>query len=594
MNVISAVQGYLTKMTSEVTGMKVLLLDKETTPIISVVVTQSQLLAREIYLVDRIENRNREKMRHLKCVAFVRPTPASIQWLIEELRDPCYGDYYLYFSNTLQKSAIERLAEGDTHEVVREVQEYFADFLAINNDLFSLNVTVPEYPLYVENSSSWDSNTLTRVTEGIASILLSLKKKPLIRYERNSALARKLAAEITYTIQNEGPLFDFRKPDTPPILLILDRRNDPVTPLLHQWTYQALVHELLGILNGRVDLSEMADVRPEMREVVLSIEHDQFYGKNMYLNIGDLGANIKSYVDDFQQKHHSSKNIESISDMKKFVEDYPEFRKLSGNVSKHVTLVGELSKRVEKGNLLEAGELEQSLACVESHNTDIKTLQRLISDPILSEDVKVRLAMLYALRYEKMPGNALSGLVNALKNAGVSDRKVALVPAILQYGGKDVRLEDIMLNSDLIARTKNVLKGLKGVENVYTQHTPPIVNTLTEAIKGKLKEQNYPFLEGSTRDKFLTPALCGRPQDLIVFMIGGATYGEAREIAKLNATNPGVRIVLGGTTIHNSKSFMREVFESTLHWTTAGKDVDDKEGTRQPPAETVQRSARAF
>jgi hypothetical protein len=43
--------------------------------------------------------------------------------LIEELRDkPCYGEYYIYFSNTLRKSDIERLAEADENEVVKEVQ----------------------------------------------------------------------------------------------------------------------------------------------------------------------------------------------------------------------------------------------------------------------------------------------------------------------------------------------------------------------------------------------------------------------------------------------------------------------------------------
>lgn len=63
----------------------------------------------------------------------------------------------------------------------------------------------------------------------------------------------------------EDQLFDFRKADTPPILLILDRRNDPITPLLSQWTYQAMVHELLGINNGRVDLSDVPDVRPELK-----------------------------------------------------------------------------------------------------------------------------------------------------------------------------------------------------------------------------------------------------------------------------------------------------------------------------------------
>lgn len=94
----------------------------------------------------------------------------------------------------------------------------------------------------------------------------------------------------------------------------------------------------------------------------------------MFLNFGDLGGNIKSYVDTYQEKTKSNMNIESISDMKRFVEEYPEFRRLSGNVSKHVTLVGELSKRVQQDNLLEVSELEQSLACNDSHSSDLKVI----------------------------------------------------------------------------------------------------------------------------------------------------------------------------------------------------------------------------
>jgi vacuolar protein sorting-associated protein 45 len=90
------------------------------------------------------------------------------------------------------------------------------------------------------------------------------------------------------------------------------------------------------------------------------------------MNFGDLGGNIKEYVDHYQTKTQSNMNIESIADMKRFVEEYPEFRRLSGNVSKHVTLVGELSRRVEQDNLLEVSELEQSLSCNDSHTSDLK------------------------------------------------------------------------------------------------------------------------------------------------------------------------------------------------------------------------------
>ncbi|KAJ1570115.1 vacuolar protein sorting-associated protein 45 [Nowakowskiella sp. JEL0078] len=545
MDVVKSVQHYLNRMIAEVSGMKVLLLDAETTPIISLVVTQSQLLAREIYLVDRIDNRQRDKMKHLKCICFVRPSAEAIQSLVEELREPCYGDYYLYFSNSLKKSAIERLAEVDEHECVREVQIMGKrNFHAINPDFFSLNLTIPQYPLFIENLSTWDSRTFSRTTEGILAVLLALKKKPLIRYQKNSALAKKLGTEVSYQIQQEGPLFDFRRTDTPPILLILDRRSDPVTPLLLQWTYQAAAHELLGLTNGRVDLSTVPDVRPELREIVLNSDHDQFYKSSLFLNMGDLCVKIKDYVTEYQVKHKSSMNIESINDMKKFVEDYPEFRKLSGNVTKHVTLVGELSRLAEKEGLLEISELEQNLAVAENHNQDVKMIQRIIEKQSIPEDFKVKIVILYALRYEKSPNNSTPVLLDLLARNGVSDKKISLVGSMIQYAGVEQRQDDLFLNENVVARAKTVLKGLKGVENVYTQHEPLLIQTLESCIKGKLKDTMYPFVDGGTRD---------RPQDLIVFVVGGVTYAEAREVSKLNAANhPTIRIVLGGTTVHNS------------------------------------------
>jgi vacuolar protein sorting-associated protein 45 len=313
-------------------------------------------------------------MRHLRCLCFVRPSSDSIQFLIDELREPKYGEYRIYFSNIIRKSSLERLAEADDHEVVQSVQEYFADYIVINPDLFTLNLGYPRQRIWSHSPDQWNGDCLSRATEGVIALLLSLKKNPFIRYEKNSLMAKKLATEVRYQLTQEEQLFDFRKTDTPPILLILDRRDDPITPLLTQWTYQAMVHELLGIFNGRVDLSEVPGIRPELKEIVLSQDQDPFFKKNMYLNFGDLGGNIKEYVEQYQSRTKSNMAIESIADMKRFVEDYPEFRKLSGNVSKHVTLVGELSRRVGEDSLLDVSELEQSLAGNDNHANDLKVI----------------------------------------------------------------------------------------------------------------------------------------------------------------------------------------------------------------------------
>ncbi|KAJ2899050.1 glucose inhibited division protein A-domain-containing protein [Zalerion maritima] len=574
MDLVQAVAGYISKMISagdSASGtpsakMKILLLDRDTVSIVSTATTQSSLLNHEVYLIDRLDNGNREKMRHLRCLCFLRPSSDSIQFLIDELREPKYGEYHLYFSNVCKKSALERLAEADDHEVVKLVQEHFADYITINTDLFSLDLKAPQNRIWSQSPDMWNTDALQRTTEGLIAVVLSLKKKPLIRYQKSSPLAKKLATEVRYQMTQEAQLFDFRKVDTPPILLIVDRRDDPVTPLLNQWTYQAMVHHLIGIHSGRVDLSDVPDIRPELKEIVLSPDQDPFFKKNMYLNFGDLGGNIKDYVEQYQSKTKNNANIESINDMKRFIEEYPEFRKLSGNVSKHVTLVSELSRRVASENLLEVSEVEQSLACNENHSADLKNVQTLIRDPNVLPENKVALVALYGLRYQKQQSAELSMLVDLLTAVGsVSSRQAGSVAQLLTYhnslqqsqtaGG----ISDLFEGGGIFGGARDRFKGLKGVENVYTQHSPRLEMLLQNLIKGRLREQQYPFAEGggTTKDK---------PQDIIVFIVGGATYEEAKSIAALNASSPGVRIVLGGTAVHNASTFLEEVGDAVTSW----------------------------
>ncbi|CAB0029737.1 unnamed protein product [Trichogramma brassicae] len=506
MNVITAVKYYVAKMTEESgPGMKVLLMDKQTTSIISLVYSQSEILMKEVYLFDRLDAAVRnEGLKHLKCIVFIRPTEENVRLLCNELRFPKYGVYYIYFSNIIPKTDIKLLAESDEQEVVREVHEFYADYLAISPHLFSLGING------CSKSLNWEPTHLQRTVQGITAVLLSLKKCPLIRYQGSSDMCKHLAEKIRYVLTQESNSFEFRQ-ESNPILLILDRRDDPVTPLLNQWTYQAMVHELLTINNNRVDLSN-----------------------NQYLNFGEIGQVIKDLMEEFQKKAKKHEKVESIADMKNFVETYPLFKKMSGTVAKHVTVVGELSNLVGTHNLLE-----------------LQKIKRLVSNTRVRDIDATRLVMLYALHYAKHTNNDIAGLCSLLKNRDVPERFTKLVYSILDYSGISTKQINLFDKEAVAKITKKLFKGLNGVDNIYTQHTPLLNETIEDLIKGKLNPQVFPYLGNAV--------LTRRPQDIIVFIIGGTTYEESLAVHNLNKQNPGIKIILGGTTVHNFSSFCEEI-----------------------------------
>jgi hypothetical protein len=322
-----------------------------------------------------------------------------------------------------------------------------------------------------------------------------------------------------------------------------------------------MVHDHLGIRNGRVSLAHVDGIRPELKEIVLTTEGDPFFMSNMYLNFGDLGSVVKEYVESYQTRTNTNKKLDSLADMKKFIEDYPEFRKLSGNVSKHVALMSELSRIVGDDNLLDVSELEQSLATADNHASDLKQLQRLLTHPAVKPNNKLRLVLLYALRYEQHPQNATGPLQGMLKEMGLA-REVEAIDLILGTAGAAQRMEQLYESGNLFSKARSGIKGLQGVENVYTQHRPLLESQLLSLSRGKLSPNDYPGTSTLSRNK---------PQDVIVCIIGGATYAEAKVIRDLNTQVPGCRFVLGGTTVVNAQDYVNGLAQDGEAWTGSGR-----------------------
>lgn len=564
LSIVAGVQEYIQAMVDRISGMKVLILDNETIGIISMVFSQSDILQHEVFLVERIDAEQQEKMRHMNAVCLLRPTNQNFLLLSKELKAPKYNEYHIFFTNVVPHMRLEQLACCDEYEVVQQVQEFFADVYAVSHDLFSLNL--PSTIRLTEDHSKWTSyeeSVFERTVEGLLAACLTLRMLPAIRYTASSDLTRQVAHRLQTRITEEQSLFDTinseKKGEPTPVLLLLDRRNDPVTPLLNQWTYQAMLHELLSMENNRIDMSKVPGIRPELKEIVMSTTQDQFFEENILANFGDLGVSIKRYVEDYQQQTKNTARIESIEEMQRFVDEYPEFRRLSGNVSKHVAVVHELSRIVEANGLLEASQLEQELACSQNQQQHFQALVDMIRGSSITNMERLRLVLLYALRYEH--DSSLAQLKDHLRNKGIGEEQIGLVDQLLRHGGSHVRSGDLFQNKSIFAHvTRTVANSFKGVENVYTQHKTHLASVVDQLMKGRLKETHYPFMEGC---RYATPAREQMPRTL-VFVVGGTTFEEARDIAELKRERSGQSIILGGTTIHNSRSFLADVAQLNI------------------------------
>lgn len=200
---VSAIRSYVDRLITgdgRCSGMKVLLLDTSTTQIISCVYSQTEILQKEVYLVSRIDdcnsnpklqnpNHQPSPTSHLKAVCFLRPTEINAGLIVRELNNsrPRFSEYHLFFSGIVPIALLRLIAENDEFELVKQVQEFYGDFLPINEDLLTLNCR-NTLAMCTSAGTAWARDhapLYTRNKEGLCSMLLALKRQPsVIRYQK--------------------------------------------------------------------------------------------------------------------------------------------------------------------------------------------------------------------------------------------------------------------------------------------------------------------------------------------------------------------------------------------------------------------------
>lgn len=115
------------------------------------------------------------------------------------------------------------------------------------------------------------------------------------------------------------------------------------------------------------------------------------------------------------------------------------------------------------------------------------------------------------------------------------------------------------------------------MENVYTQHTPLLSETLAAAAQNRLPPAAYPFMAATQGEVQAWQGLFSRapPREVIVFVVGGTTYEEAKAVAEWNDKNCGsTRVILGGSAVLNSREFLEALTAGVIGVSADHVDVD--------------------
>jgi syntaxin-binding protein 1 len=152
---------------------------------------------------------------------------------------------------------------------------------------------------------------LTLYGAKIVSVCVSLGECPTIRYYRPknpSHEASVLSTHLARFVQDELDAYAQYHTDFPPpanrprsVLFITDRSMDLYSPIVHEFTYQAMAHDLLPIREGDKVMYKtiMKQGEPDEEEKDMEIgEKDRIWVENRHRHMKDT---IEKLMDDFRR-----------------------------------------------------------------------------------------------------------------------------------------------------------------------------------------------------------------------------------------------------------------------------------------------------
>lgn len=561
---------------------KIIVLDKDTVRIVDAVCMMNELLDTGAFLVETI-NKKRQPYPGMQAIYFLAPSAESAQLLGQDFSGnaPLYREAFLFFTTEMPQDKFDAIARSPAGAYVRAFQELYIDFVAFESRSFHLSLGECLPLFFARESISAYEQTAAK----IVSACVSMNLLPTIRYRKSDL--DKTSPKLALLVQEQMERFLGRNPDfrrsanASGELLIVDRTIDLMAPLLHEFTYQAMVQDLLDIKeDNRYDYHYTAAGSEAVRTVALD-ENDSLWVALRHTHIAECSQLIITRFNQFihdnkaamksSSKQQTQSGVSNLGELRDVMGSLGEFQELKAQYSLHLTVAQECMNIFETKQLVDVAGLEQDLATGLDSSGDPamkgiwnRVLQTLQGNGNLSSADRARLLMLYFL----------TSPASEAEREGIIGKFSLDAPDLQAIRNLSLLSRDIPRAGIRVAKKKDVEDAPFDV----SRYTPEVKRVFKDAIAGTIPTDQFPAVKPggggaatasakaapvSLRARGEEPAAQPTAQKtadrpVMLFIIGGATYSEVRSAYEASAASKR-DCFLGSTHIIRPADFLRDL-----------------------------------